>query len=445
MMTTDTKSPDSGGPNRPQDEMFEYIEEVVEYRDTRKLRILLVVILAILILLLLGVGYALLTLSGGKGGAVKQSDTDKMVWVRSIYGWGNTQDKKLVTPNSVAVGPDGMLWTNSRNRYAVAFNPDGSFDRILMSNPATSTSKPASDAAAPSPMGEAAKPLKSSGPGVSAIFSLDVDKANNLYIGDDSQGHVLKFTPEGRLEKGWTVPGLVKLAANDARVAVVSKGSLGAFEQASGVPVYSFGSRGPGKNQFDFPVGVHIDEAGNVYVADTQNLRVRKYAPSGRLLWDAGTPPNRKDPSSHDVKSAEAQKGLFELPTGVTTDGKGRVVVTDAFRYQLVVLDGETGKKIASYGEFGLADGQFNNPSAIAYDAARDYFVVADTDNDRLQVVRLPGSSGAVVNSAVRRAMDRPIWILCLPFLLLLIAVLISWLMRRRRMGDAARQAQTTS
>jgi len=444
-MTTDNTTPtSSGGPAGAPDETFEYIEEVVEYRDTRKLRILLSVILAILILLLLGVGYALLTLSNGKGGAVKRSGVNDMVWVRSIYGWGNTEDKKLVTPNSVAIGPDGMLWTNSRNRYAVAFNADGTFDRILMSNPTTSSSQATSEAAGLSPMGEAAKPVKSGGPGVSAIFSLDVDKANNLYIGDDSQGHVMEFTPEGRIRQGWKIPGLVKMAANQRRVAVVSKGSLGVFEQATGVPVFSFGTRGQGDNEFDFPVGVHIDDAGNVYVADTQNRRVRKYAPSGRHLWDAGTPPDRTDASAHDVRSAAETKGLFELPTGVTTDANGRVIVTDAFRYQLVVLDGKTGKKIASYGEFGLADGQFNNPSAVAYDAARDYFLVADTDNNRLQVVRLPGSSNSAVNSTVRRAMDRPIWILCLPFLLLLIAALISWLVRRRR-DNAGAQGETAA
>ena len=106
--------------------------------------------------------------------------------------------------------------------------------------------------------------------------------------------------------------------------------------------MFSFGSRGQGVNQFDLPTGVHIDDAGFVYVADTQNRRVRKYTPSGRLIWDAGTVPDRKF-ETH----VQASTGLFQLPTGVTTDANGRVVVTDAFNYNLTVLDGETGKEIA--------------------------------------------------------------------------------------------------
>ena len=66
-----------------------------------------------------------------------------MVWVRSIYGWGPAPDQQLSAPNAVAAGPDGLIWSNSANRLAVAFNRDGPFDRLLMSSPATSTSKPA--------------------------------------------------------------------------------------------------------------------------------------------------------------------------------------------------------------------------------------------------------------------------------------------------------------
>ncbi len=426
---------------------YEYIEEVVEYRDTRKLRILLITVLTILVLLLATLSYVVLTSSSGKGGAAKPTGSNEMVWVRSIYGWGTGEDQHLITPNSVAVGPDGLIWTNSRNRYAVAFNPDGSFDRVLMSNPSTATSSATSEGVSPdepqaggadslSPMGQGQN--KTPGGAVAAVFSLDVDADNNLYIGDDSRKNVLKFTPEGKLEQGWNIPGLVKLAANDSRVAVIGKGNIGVFAQDTGAPVFGFGTRGQGAEQFDLPVGVHIDEAGNVYVADTQNQRVRKYGPSGRLLWDAGTVPDRKNPKTHDARNAEASKGIFELPTGVTVDGNGRVVVVDAFKYQIIVLDGETGKKLADYGEYGPADGQFTNPSAITYDADRDYFIVADTDNNRLQVVRIPGSSAAPVQSVIRRAFDRPVWILCLPFLVLLIAALVTALVSRRRVEQPA-------
>jgi hypothetical protein len=112
-------------------------------------------------------------------------------------------------------------------------------------------------------------------------------------------------------------------------------------------------------------------------------------------------------------------------------------VVVDAFKYAIIVLDGATGQKVAEYGDFGPEDGFFDNPSAIAYDPARDYFVVADTQNNRLQVVRLPGSSKSPVVAAVVRAADRPIWVLGLPVAFLLVAVPGTTFFRRWRAKKA--------
>lgn len=420
-------------------------------RSSRRLRIVLGVNLSILVFMLAGAAYGLMVVTAPKGGPAQPNPiipSTEMVWVRSIYGWGNTRDTHLMAPNSVAIGPDGVIWANSRNRYAVAFNPDGSFDRILMSK--ESTSAEATGSASPSMGGTSTTTPKSpkadkkkaapapaaasSAPDhVTAVFSLAVDNQNNLYIGDDAEGNVLKFAADGRLEQGWKVPGLSKLSASNSRVAVVGPGNLGVFAQGTGKPLFAFGSRGQGVRQFDLPVGVHIDDAGNVYVADTQNQRVRKFDPNGRLLWDAGTVPDRAAARKNATMTAPAT-GIFELPTGLTLDGNGHVVVVDAFKYQIIVLDGATGKKIAAYGDFGSEDGLFNNPSAIAYDAERDYFVVADTQNDRLQVVRLPGSTNTpAVVTALRQAADKPVWVLGMPFAVLPVAFATTSLMRRRR------------
>lgn len=436
MASEDEIMPGPGG--EEPSETYEYVEEIVEYKDNRGLRTLLAVILVILIFLIAGVGYLLWDSSRVQGGPSAAVKAGKMVWVRSIYGWGPGQDQQLSAPTAVATGPDGTIWSNSGNRIAVSFHSNGTFDRIIKSSEQTASSQATTGSATAkgAHLGAATKTKpKARATGVTAIFSLDVDSNNNLYIGDDAEGNALKFTPEGKLVEGWSIPGLSKIAASDSHVAVLGKANLGVFNQGTGAPVFSFGTRGQGVNQFDLPAGVHIDEAGFVYVADTQNRRVRKFTPSGRLIWDVGTLPDRKF-ETH----VEASTGEFQLPTGVTTDANGRVVVTDAFNYNLTVLDGETGKKIASYGEYGQADGQFENPSAISYDPVRDYFVVADTTNNRLQVVRLPGSAKLTPSNLVNRAFQNPIWVLCCPFLILLVALAVSYALsrRRRREEDAA-------
>ena len=417
-------------------EQYEYVEEVVEYKDTRWLRTFLVVVLVILLLLLVGVGYFLWNSSRVSGGATTANKNGKMVWVRSIYGWGPAPDQQLSAPTAVAAGPDGLIWSNSANKLAVAFNRNGSFDRLLMSSPATSTSKPATESAGAMGAHPGKTPKATKPTGVTAVFSLDVDGSNNLYIGDDAEGNALKFTPEGKLVQGWSIPGLVKIAANDSAMAVLGRFNLGVFKQDASTPVFEFGTRGQGAEQFDYPTGVHIDEQGFVYVADTQNRRVRKYTPSGRMEWEVGKVPDRKFQTHVQVSEGE-----FQLPTGVTTDANGRVVVIDAFNYNITVLNGADGKKIGTYGEYGQEDGQFDNPSAISYDKKLDYFVVADTGNNRVQVVRIPGSGKLTASNAVSRAFANPLWILCLPFIILLIAALATYLMNRRRKREEAAAA----
>jgi DNA-binding beta-propeller fold protein YncE len=435
-MAPDDITPEADETGENLDGTYEYVDEIVEYKDTRWLRTLLVVILIILLLLLAGLGYLLVTTprTSGSGGAA----TDKMVWVRSIYGWGPRPDQQFLAPISVATAPDGTIWANSNNSLAVAFNANGSFDRLLLSNPASNTANsatgtPGSHAGAPS-LG-----AKSSAKSVQTVAGLDVDSKNNLYIVDDSAGNLLKFTPEGRLVSGWSIPNIARASANDSRVAVLGRDKVGVLEQSTGNPVFAFGTRGQGTNQFDLPAGVHIDSQGFVYVADTQNQRVRKYTPSGRLMWDAGTLPDRTTFQQH----VELPKGIFQLPTGVTTDAYGRVIVIDAFNYNITVLNGANGKKIASYGEYGQADGQFDNPTGITYDAKRDYFVVADTGNNRLQVVRIPGSAPIAPTSVITRAFENPAWVLCIPPIVLLLAALVASVLRRRRKKDAEAAADT--
>ncbi len=415
--------PETGDEASP--EQYEYVEEVVEYRDNRLVRILMSVVLVLLALLLAYLAYQIYQAQQGEGGATNGANSNGMVWVRSIYGWGDSTGQQLIRPNTVAVSADGLIWTNSNNRAAVAFNPDGTFDRILQSRasqtvPGTAESTQAPEEAAPT---------------VTTVFSLAADNANDLYILDNAVGAIHQLTPEAGIKQSWSIPGANKIAANDTRVAVLGEGSLGVFDVAKNNPLFSFGTRGPGALQFDSPWGACFDADNNVYVADTQNHRVRKFDPTGTLIWEVGTVPDRTNPESMDARQASANE-LFSLPAGVTVDGNGRVVVIDAFKFQIIVLDPETGEKIASYGDYGQADGLFDNPAAITYDEERDYFVVADTGNDRLQVVRIPGSSNNAALAGLRRLFDRPVWICCFPFLVLLIAAIVVATSRRRKNKD---------
>ena len=76
----------------------------------------------------------------------------------------------------------------------------------------------------------------------------------------------------------------------------------------------------------------------------------------------------------------------LQLPRGISADEQGNVYVVDAFAFDIVEISSE-GKIVERYGERGVELGQFNFPNDV--DALGDRLVVADKDNNRVQVVRL--------------------------------------------------------
>jgi hypothetical protein len=123
-------------------------------------------------------------------------------------------------------------------------------------------------------------------------------------------------------------------------------------------------------------------------------------------------------------------------------DGAGRVVVIDMFECALAVFDPADGSLIGKYGDYGDEDGYFFYPTSVSYDPARDWFTVADNLNNRVQVVRVPGSAGdGAAVATIRRALAGPLRACLLPLALLLLAIVVWAVTRSRRTKVRKRQA----
>jgi sugar lactone lactonase YvrE len=76
-------------------------------------------------------------------------------------------------------------------------------------------------------------------------------------------------------------------------------------------------------SHLDFPEGVTVDAAGDVYVADSENNEVEKINPAGQLSIVAG------DGSSGAPTPGPATSSALDTPTGVAVDGTGNVYIAD--------------------------------------------------------------------------------------------------------------------
>jgi len=177
------------------------------------------------------------------------------------------------------------------------------------------------------------------------------------------------------------------------------------------------------------------------------------YDRDGKRLWivRTGAPANSATISEGGILAPVETTGTvltgddaLQLPLGLTVDGAGRIVVSDMYDCALAVFDSKTGKFIGKYGEAGSEDGQFFYPVSVGYDRGRDWFTVADAFNNRVEIVRIPGSASAGVGSvgaAAERTLAGPLRACVFPLLLLLLAI-ITWLIvrsvRKRRATQEA-------
>jgi hypothetical protein len=233
-------------------------------------------------------------------------------------------------------------------------------DKLLVADTANNTIRAITTAAAVStPSGLAGTAGAADGSGAAAHFSnpygLATDSSGNVYIADMANNTIRMMTPAG----------VVTTIAGTAGVT----GSTDATGAAA---------------SFNGPRDVATDGAGNLYVADTGNLTVRKITSGGVVTTLAGTAGSSITVGSGDGTGSAAR---FAGPTGVATDSGGNVYVADsnASTIRKITPAGVVTTFAGSLANPGSADGtgtsaQFRAASGVATDSA-DNIYVADTFN----------------------------------------------------------------
>lgn len=162
--------------------------------------------------------------------------------------------------------------------------------------------------------------------------------------------------------------------------------------------------------QLNQPSACAVDSAGDVFLADTGNNRIRKVSPTGVITTVAGT---GAAGSAGDEGPANA--ALLNGPRGIAVDGSGQLFIGDTGnnRVREVTADGVihtiAGQSAAGFtGDGGPGtSAQLNGPAGVLVDGSGNVYV-ADTGNNRVRQlvpdssttnVTLPGGL-TVVNAA---------------------------------------------
>lgn len=211
-------------------------------------------------------------------------------------------------------------------------------------------------------------------------FALGPD--DRIYVSDSSLNQILVIEPNSEIAK----PLILKTEVNQPTgIALDTKtGYLYVVDTADhkikifrpdGTLHSSFGQRGTGDGEFNFPTMIWRNQNGHLWITDTLNFRIQEFDEDGRFIRQFG---NVGDGT-----------GNLSRPKGVAIDKYGHIYVVDSMFHAFQIFDQE-GKLLLYIGGQGQNPGEFWLPTGI-YIGSNETIYVADSHNRRIQVFRFIG------------------------------------------------------
>ena len=181
-----------------------------------------------------------------------------------------------------------------------------------------------------------------------------IDAQGNLYVADGGNNRIRKITPAG----------IVSTVA----------GSTGGYQDGVGTSA-----------QFDYPIGICIDTSNTLFIAEYfGGGKIRKIDSFGMVTTVAG--------STWGYTDGQGTTAQFKDPIGICVDNLGNLFVadTDNNRIRKITPSGLVSTysgSVSGYLDGFVTDALFNGPQSICFDTSNNYLIIGDVNNYRIRKI----------------------------------------------------------
>lgn len=202
-------------------------------------------------------------------------------------------------------------------------------------------------------------------------MGLCVDNSNNIYVGDGGSGfQIRRMSPSGRIV---FMAGNYDFAGNVVNAIDTNDGTAARFSPTT------------------TGMGMAVDKAGIVYMADTGNSRIKKIWPSGKTTSMAGD-------GTSSFANATGGSAKFNVPLDCCVDSHGNVYVADKTNNRIRKVTESGVVTTLSGGATGFTDGaggdaQFALPVRVCMDPSDQFLYVMDKTNAAIRKVETSGKT----------------------------------------------------
>ena len=282
-------------------------------------------------------------------------------------GFGSTTPTSLSSPTDIAFDPHGNLWV-----------ADNGNNRILEFTPPFYTDEPASMA-----IGQLDLYSHNYGPSSTSLqgpIGITFDPHGNLWVADTAYSRILEFP-------------VTNLTTGGAAAIVIGQQDLN-----------SYGS-GNTSTSLSYPRAITFDPQGDLWVADTANLRVLEF-PVANLITGGAAAIALGQQGINSTAYYNTSSTSLDWPVGLTFDSSGSLWITDANRVLEFLpsnlTTGGSASLVLGQPDF-TSDGCGTSPTTLcfgdptlAFDTAGNLWV-ADQGNSR--VLEYANTNATPINS----------------------------------------------